>query len=115
MTQKFTAIFLRERPPERCLLLHELVPKLVIVRKQIELWRQTQAMTVRLQQPHTKTVDRSEEGAIKRAQHIKRNTGSQNFGASALLHFVCGAIGERHHYQLWQHLVCVIRKRDFNN
>ena len=98
MTQKFAAIFLRERPPDLCLLLHELVPNLVIGRHQIELRRQTEAMTVRLQQSHTKTVDGSEESAVKRAQHIKRNTGAQNFGASALLHFVRSAIGKRHYH-----------------
>src|ERR1700730_12268151 len=42
----------------------------------------------------------AEEGAIKRSQDFQRNSGPQDFGPRALLHFVRGAVGKCHDREL---------------
>src|SRR5947209_6248372 len=99
MPKEFPAVFIGKRPTNRRLLLNELIPNFFVIGDDLESRWQTQMVAVGLEQTDAETVNRSEKCAVKRRQDLEWNAGPQNLGAGALLHFIRGAIGERHHNQ----------------
>jgi hypothetical protein len=72
-------------------------------------------MTVALEQSDAEGVNGAEESAIERGQNFHRDAGLQNVGASALLHLVGGAIGERHDHELRQPIARLFALRNLDD
>ena len=64
--EQFAAIFIRKRTADRRLLLHKFVPDFVVIGDDIESWRQSEIMTVALQQSDTEGVNGAEKSAVER-------------------------------------------------
>ena len=92
-TQEDAAILGAERAADGCLLLHEVIPQIFIIRDQFEVRRQTKVMTVCREKLHAEAVNRSKERTVECLDHFERQTRFQNSLPRSLLHFISGAIG----------------------
>src|SRR5438552_2356311 len=115
MPKQRAPIFIGKRAADRCSLLDKVIPDFVVVRDDLERWRQTQVMAVSFEQSYAEAVDRTEKGAIERSQYLERNACLQHLGACALLHLVRCAISERDDHELKQPVARIFAFCDMDN
>ena len=77
----------------------------------LEQPRQAEVMAVLAEQPHAQAVDRAEERAVERGEHLGGNVGLDDALPRALLHLGGGAVRVGHHHERGQPFARVLVPR----